>query len=301
MDINKTIRQYIIYILNYISPILSISDETYLRIKYWVKMGKKLNLKNPQTFNEKIQWLKLYGRRPIDTVLSDKFAVKEFISKTIGSEYVIPILGVWDRFDDIEFDSLPNQFVLKCTHDSGGIIVCKDKRKLDKQTAKKKLEKSLKTDYYIYSREKAYKDIPRRIIAEEYKEDTNTKELRDYKFFCFNGEPKLLFVASDRQTAGEETKFDFFDMDYNHLPFTNGHPNAVVPPQKPIKFDEMKLLAGKLSYGIPHVRIDFYEVNGHVYFGEMTFSHWGGMTPFEPEEWDYKLGGWIHLPNQKQQ
>ena len=259
-------------------------------------MGKRLHLKNPRTFNEKLQWLKLYGRRPIDTTLSDKYAVKDYIAKTIGERYVIPLLGVWDRFEDIEFDRLPNQFVLKCTHNSGGIIVCKDKNSLNLSEAKRIIAGALSHDFYLRSREKAYKGIPRRIIAEEYKEDSKTQELRDYKFFCFDGVPKALFIASDRQVDGEETKFDFFDMDYNHLPFTNGHPNAKVLPEKPICFEEMKQLAAKLSKGIPHVRVDFYEVDGHVYFGEMTYSHWGGMTPFVPEEWDYTFGSWITLP-----
>lgn len=258
-------------------------------------MGKKLNLKEPRTFNEKLQWLKLYGRRPEDTVLSDKYAVKDVISRLIGPEYVIPLLGVWDKFEDIDFEKLPNQFVLKCTHDSGGIVICKDKASFDVESARRIISRGLKHDYYIYSREKAYHDIPRRVIAEEYREDSKTKDLKDYKFFCFNGVPKVLFIASDRQTKGEETKFDFFDMDFKHLPFTNGHPNAEIPPEKPITFEEMKVLAAKLSKGIPHVRVDFYEVDGHVFFGEMTFSHWGGMTPFEPEKWDYILGDWISI------
>ena len=275
-------------------------DKLYLRLKFRFAMGRKLNLKDPRTFNEKLQWLKLYGRRPIDTLLSDKYAVKGFISKTIGEQYVIPLIGVWDKFDDIDFNQLPDKFVLKCTHDSGGLIVCKDKKNLDIESARKMFNKSLKTDYYVYSREKAYRDIPRRILAEEYKEDSKTGELRDYKFFCFDGVPRALFIASDRQIKGEETKFDFFDINFNHLPFTNGHPNAKVMPEKPVCFDEMKALAAKLSEGIPHVRVDFYEVDGHVYFGEMTYSHWGGMTPFVPEEWDYIFGSWIKLPNVKQ-
>ena len=277
-----------------IAPI--VPDKLYLHIKYYLRMGKRLNLRHPVTYNEKIQWLKLYARRPIDTTLSDKYAVKEYIAKTIGERYVIPLIGVWDKFDDIDFDKLPNQFVLKCTHDSGGVVICKDKSLFDVEEARKVINRGLKNDYYVFSRERAYRDIPRRIIAEEYREDSKTKELRDYKFFCFNGEPKALFIASDRQANGEETKFDFFDMDYNHLPFTNGHPNASVLPEKPSCFEEMKSLAAKLSEGIPHVRVDFYEVNGQVYFGEMTYSHWGGMTPFEPEEWDIIFGDWIKLP-----
>lgn len=292
----KLINKLFLKTLDTIATMIPIPDKTYLRLKFFFRMGKRLNLKNPQTFNEKLQWLKLYGRRPIDTVLSDKYAVKEYIARTIGEQYVIPLLGVWDRFEDIDFDKLPNQFVLKCTHDSGGIVICKDKCKLDKERAKKTINRGMKHNFYVYSREKAYRDIPRRIIAEEYREDPITKELRDYKFFCFEGVPKALFIASDRQVVGEETKFDFFDMNFNHLPFTNGHPNAKVLPQKPKCFDEMKELAAKLSKGMPHVRVDFYEVDGRVYFGEMTYSHWGGMTPFEPEEWDYKFGSWIKIP-----
>lgn len=290
-------RRYGLAILERIAPI--VPDKLYLHCKYYFRVGKHLNLEHPVTFNEKLQWLKQYGRRPIDTVLSDKYAVKEYISKKIGVQYEIPLLGVWDRFDDIDFDKLPNQFVLKCTHDSGGIVICKDKSSFNKKAAREVINKGLKHNFYVYSREKAYRDIPKRIIAEEYKEDSTTGELRDYKFFCFNGEPKALFIASDRQIKGEETKFDFFDMEYNHLPFTNGHPNADVYPAKPVCFEEMKRLASILSEGIPHVRVDFYEVDGRVYFGEMTYSHWGGMTPFEPESWDKTFGDWIELP-QKQ-
>ena len=290
-------RKYLLLLLDRVlAPNLPIPDAIYLRIKYYCRMGKRLNLKNPRTFNEKLQWLKLFGRRPIDTTLSDKYAVKEYIAKTIGNQYVIPLLGVWDKFEDIDFDKLPNQFVLKCTHDSGGVVICKNKDTFNVESARKILRRGMRHNFYVFSRENAYRDIPRRIIAEEYREDTKTGELRDYKFFCFDGEPKALFIASDRQMKGEETKFDFFDMEYNHLPFTNGHPNAKVLPEKPVCFDEMKTLAAKLSKGIPHVRVDFYEVDGQVYFGEMTYSHWGGMTPFEPEKWDYIMGSWINLP-----
>lgn len=280
----------------FIAPHIPIPDTIYLHLKYFIRMGKPLHLNNPQTFNEKLQWLKLYGRRPIDTILSDKYAVKDYIANKIGAKYVIPLIGVWDKFEDIDFDKLPNQFVLKCTHDSGGIVICKNKKDFDVKSAKSIINGGLTKDFYIYSREKAYKNIPRRIIAEEYREDPVTGELRDYKFFCFDGVPKALFIASDRQVVGEETKFDFFDMNFNHLPFTNGHPNANVLPQKPERFEEMKELAAILSEGIPHVRVDFYEVSGRVYFGEMTYSHWGGMTPFVPEKWDYIFGEWIKLP-----
>lgn len=284
------------YILHRVAPWMK-NDEFYLKMDYFLLMRKKLNLKNPQTFNEKLQWLKLYDRKPEYTKMVDKYEVKKYVARIIGEEYVIPSLGVWDRVEDIEWEKLPNQFVLKCTHDSGGLVICKEKESLDIEGAKCKLRKALKTDYYIGSREWPYKNVKPRIIAEQYMED-ETGELRDYKFFCFDGDVKALFIASDR-TKDVETKFDFFDENFNHLPFTNGHPNADVPPSKPICFKEMKKLASVLSKGIPQVRVDFYEIRGKVYFGEMTFFHWSGMTPFVPEEWDYKFGSWINLSKNK--
>lgn len=273
-----------------------LSDKAYVSKKYSCLMGKKLNLDNPKTYNEKLQWLKLYDRKPIYTTMVDKYEVKKYVADKIGEEYIIPTLGVWDNFEDIDFDALPNQFVLKCTHDSGGLCICKDKSTFDIEAAKEKINKSLRKNYYYSGREWPYKDVKPRIIAEQYMEDTKTAELRDYKFFTFNGEAKMLFIASERQKQGEETKFDFFDMEFNHLPFTNGHPNAEVLPQKPECFEEMRALSEKLSAGIPHLRVDFYEVNGKIYFGELTFFHWSGMVPFDPEEWDYKIGSWLKLP-----
>ncbi len=294
----KSIRWACLAALDIIAPLFPIPDKLYLKTKYYLRMGKKLNLSNPSTFTEKLQWLKLYGRRPIDTLLSDKYEVKKYVSNLIGDKYVIPLLGIWDHFDEIDFSSLPNAFVLKCTHDSGGVVVCQDKSRFDVSKAKRIIERGLKHNFYVYSREKAYKDIPRRIIAEQYKVDSRTQELRDYKFFCFNGIPKVLFIASDRQSVDQETKFDFFDMDFNHLPITNGHPNATTPPEKPLCFEEMKAIAAKLSSGIPHVRIDLYEADGRIFFGEYTFSHWGGMMPFNPESWDKIMGDWIDLKSE---
>ena len=270
-------------------------DKTYIKLLFRAKCGKKLNLKKPETYNEKLQWLKLYDRRAEYTQMVDKYEAKLYVEERVGKEYIIPTLGIWDRFEDIDFDSLPEQFVLKCTHDSGGLVICRDKDKLDKEMAKKKINSSLARNYYQFGREWAYKNVKPRIIAEAYMEDEETKELRDYKFFCFNGEVKALFIATERASTTEETKFDFFDENFNHLPFTNGHPNALEAPKKPINFEKMKELAARLSTGIPHLRVDLYEVNGKIYFGELTFSHWGGMMPFEPEEWDYKFGSWIQL------
>lgn len=290
----KKPRLYLASFFRKMAPYIS-NDELYLRIMYYLRLGKVLHLSNPVSFNEKLQWLKLYDRNPLYTILVDKYAVKKYVANIIGEEYIIKTIATYDSVEDIDWNALPKQFVLKCTHDSGGIVVCKDKTMLDISASTKKLTECLRTSYYPYNREWPYKNVPRHIIAEQYMEDTKTAELRDYKFFCFNGEPKALFIASDRMSRDEETKFDFFDMDFNHLPFRNGHPNATVLPDKPLCFEKMKQLAAKLSVGFPQVRVDFYEVDGKVYFGEMTFFHWSGMTPFEPEEWDYKLGKFIEI------
>ena len=220
----------------------------------------------------------------------DKAEVKNYVSEKIGNKYVIPTLGVWDKFEDIDFDALPEQFVLKCTHDSGGVIICKDRSSFDIKAARKKLNKFLKRKYFYIWREWPYKNVKPRIIAEKYMEDSKTSELRDYKYFCFGGEAKMIFIASDRQKKNVETKFDFFDMDYNLLPFTNGHPNAKIAPEKPVCFDEMRALAEKLSANIPHVRVDFYEVDGKVYFGELTFTPTGCLGTYYTEAADRELG-----------
>jgi hypothetical protein len=270
-------------------------DKAYLKMKFRHTMGHKLNLKNPKTFSEKLQWLKLYDRRPEYIVMVDKVKAKDYVASVLGEEYIIPTLGVWENPDDIDFDKLPDRFVLKCNHNSGtGMYICKDKNKMDVDKVKEELKKGIKEDYYKKNREWPYKDVPRRAFAEAYMED-EFGELRDYKFFCFNGEVKAMFIATDRSKGEHAVRFDFFDENYNHLPFTNGHPNATVQPEKPRMFEEMKVLASKLSKGIPQVRIDFFEVGNKVYFGEMTFFHWSGLQPFVPEEWDYKFGEWIKL------
>lgn len=273
-----------------------LSDEVYLKLRYRAVFGSKLNLLNPTGYNEKIQWLKLYDRKPQYTTLVDKAEVKDYVAKIIGKQYIIPTLGIWNNFDEIDFDMLPNQFVLKSTHDSGGLIICKDKKKLDKVKAKIKIEKSLRRNFYFEGRQWPYKNVNPRVIAEQYMVDESGYELKDYKFFCFDGEPKIMFIASDRGKEGEDTKFDFFDMKFKHLNLKNGHPMSDKMISKPESFEKMKELAAILSKGIPHVRIDFYDINGKIYFGEMTFFHHSGFCPFEPSEWDKKLGSWIRLP-----
>ena len=273
-----------------------INDSSYLKILFKGYMGQKLNLEAPKTYNEKLQWMKIHYFDENYTSMVDKYEAKKIIGELIGEEYIIPTLGVWDSYDDINFSDLPDQFVLKCTHDSGGVYVCHDKSKIDHRKVRKQLESSLNKNFYWECREWPYKNIKPRIIAEKYMEDHKMGQLIDYKFFTFNGEPKYMFIASDRQKAGEETKFDFFDMDFNYLQIKNGHPNSDITPIKPENFELMKELAIKLSEGLPHVRVDFYEVDSKVYFGEMTFFHWSGLTPFIPEEWDYKLGEVFSLP-----
>lgn len=270
-------------------------DRWFIQAKYFYHFKKFANLRNPKTYNEKLQWLKLYNRKPEYSKMVDKYDAKKIVASIIGDEYIIPAYGVWDKFDDINFDILPNQFVLKTTHDCGGIVVCKDKSKFDKDTAKKILEKHQKRNYYAEGREWPYKNVKPRILAEKFMEDTETKELRDYKFFAFNGNVKMLFIASDRQSENEQTKFDFFDENFNHLDLCNGHPNRECDIKKPVSFELMKNLAEKLSKDIPHVRVDFYEVDGKVYFGELTFFHWSGFVPFQPEKWDEIMGNWIQL------
>lgn len=269
-------------------------DKTYIRLKWWTTMNYPLHLDSPKTFNEKLQWLKLHDHNPNYPRLVDKVEAKKIVGGIIGEDYIIPTIGIYESVEDINFESLPNQFVLKCTHDSNGVVICKDKSYFDVEKAKGKLKRGLEQSYYFLNREWPYKNVKPRIIAEQYMED-ETGELRDYKFFCFNGEVKALFIASDR-TKKEPTKFDFFDENFNHLPFTNGHPNAMKPIEKPIGFEHMKEIAARLSQGIPHVRVDLYDIKGKIYFGELTFYHWSGFTPFEPQEWDYNFGEFIKLP-----
>lgn len=290
VKMNKIIKNGI-YELSHLLP-----DKVYIQLKYYSRFKKWCNLKEPQTFNEKLQWLKLYDCRPKYTTMVDKYEAKKYVAEIIGEGYIIPTLGVWDKFEDIDFEKLPNQFVLKCTHDSGGLVIVRDKRELDIETAKRKINSSLSRNYYWQGREWPYKNVKPRIIAEKYMVDKSNDDLKDYKFFCFDGFAKVMFIASDRASETEETKFDFYDMDFKHLPITNGHPNSIHEIKRPKSFDKMKKLANKLSHGIPHVRVDFYDIDGRIYFGELTFSHWSGMMPFVPEVWDKIFGKWIKLP-----
>lgn len=271
----------------------NMSDEKFIKMRFKHNFGYEPDLDNPKTFNEKLQWLKLYNRQPIFSTMVDKYGAKEYVANIIGAEHIVPTLGVWDSFEEIDFPSLPNQFVLKCTHDSGGLVICKDKSKLDIDEAKQKIQKSLKENYYLHGREWPYKNVKPRIIAEKYLEDESGNGLKDYKFFCFDGEPKFMFIATGR--AEGKTCFDFFDLDFNHIPVKQHYPNAAVLPKKPKRFEEMKELAAKLSKNLKHVRVDFFEVDDKIYFGELTFMHFGGLEKFEPNSYDYKFGEYLNL------
>lgn len=272
-------------------------DKYYLKWFYYNVFGYFPNLRNPKTYNEKIQWLKLYERKPFLSKLVDKIEVKDWVAKKIGDKYIIPTIGIWNNPNEIDINNLPDKFVLKTNHDSGGLYICNNKSKALKNWSDicLKLQKSLDTNYYKIGREWPYKYVKRRIFAEKFIE-TVDGEVSDYKFFCFSGEPKYLFVATERQKEGEDVKFDFFDINYNHLALKQGHENSKCIPEKPAQFNEMVELAKKLSEGFIHVRVDFYNVNDKVYFGEMTFYHNSGFVPFDPSEWDNTFGDMINLP-----
>ena len=275
-----------------------LNDESYLRIFYRLSMNKKLDLSNPQTFNEKLQWLKLHDHRPEYTMMVDKYKVRKYIADKLGEKYLIPLLGVWDNPDEIDFDVLPNQFVLKCNHNSGlGMCICKDKESLDINRIKKNLKKGFKQNYYKYGREWPYKSVSRKIIAEKYMIDESGEELKDYKIHCFNGEPKFILVCSER-FSDSGLKENFYDIDWNLLNMRRpGHSNTIYPIEKPECLNEMLVLAKKLSKNMTFVRIDFYVINKHIYFGEITFYPATGMENFEPVDWDYRLGSLIDLKN----
>lgn len=269
-------------------------DKPYLELMYWVKMDHRLDLKNPRTFNEKLQWLKLYNRRPEYTMMADKVLVRDYIAKTLGPEYLIPLLGVWDDPDEIDFDKLPDRFVLKCNHNSGlGMCICKDKSKLDIDKVRKELREGLKQNYYLTGREWPYKDIPRKILCEQYMED-GSEELVDYKLMCFGGEVQCSFVCSERFSSNG-LRVTFFDRDWRVMPFERHYPKSDSPIPKPQCYTKMVAFAEKLSEGMPFVRVDFYEIGGRLYFGELTFFPGGGYEEFTPEEYDGILGDQIRI------
>lgn len=273
-------------------------DKWAVSIKYRNHFYRKLDLKNPRTFNEKLQWLKLYDRRPEYTRMVDKYLAKEYIASVIGEEYVIPTLGVWKSFDEINFDTLPDQFVLKCNHGSGDVVICKDKKALDIVAARKKLTAALEQDYYLVSREWPYKNVPRRIIAEQYLEDAQTHDARDYKFFCFDGEVKCFKVDLDRFIGRHA---NWYDRDSKIVPYgtVGAEPLYDRVVELPTDLEKIIGLAEKLSAGLPFLRVDFYYVNNKIYSGELTFYPASGLTPFTDMEWDRIMGSWLKLPEKK--
>lgn len=274
----------------------NMDDKKFIEKMFKATMDYPLNLENPKSFNEKLQWLKLYDRNPLYTKLVDKYKVREYISEKIGEDYLIPLLGVWDDPEEIDFDSLPNKFVLKCNHNSGlGMCICTDKSKIDIKKVKNELKSGLAQNYYLNGREWPYKNVSRKIICEKYMTDETGKNLRDYKFYCFDGKPKIVGIYQDRN-SDKETTGDFFDMNFELVDLRFGMPNALNKPQKPQKFQEMIKIAEILSEGMPEVRVDLYISNNKIYFGELTFFDGGGFDKIEPLEWDYKLGSWIKLP-----
>ena len=280
------------YIMMYVNPNW-MSDRLHLETTWLIVKHQHLDLEHPKTFNEKLQWLKLYDRNPKYTIMVDKCKAKKWVAKKIGEQYIIPTLAEYKTVDEIDLDKLPSQFVLKCNHDSGSVMICRDKAKFDIVAAKKKLTQCLATDPSAQFGEWAYRNVPRRILAEKYMEEKGQLNLMDYKWFCFDGVPRIMYISRDH---AEDTRTDFFDMEFNRLPMRMQAPNSDVPPTKPAQFDEMKRIAEILSTGIPHVRVDLYVINGRIYFGEMTFYHCGGMVDVQPYEWNVKMGDMITLP-----
>lgn len=270
-------------------------DSFYLRAVYRICFGRKLNLDNPQTFNEKLQWLKLYNRKSIMTTMVDKIEAKKYVADVIGEEYIIPTISIFETVEEIDWDKLPNQFVLKCTHDSGGVVVCKDKNKLNIAEASAKLKKALNQTYYFSKREWPYKNVKPRIICEKYLSN-NGEDLDDYKVFNFNNGPQIILVCKDRFKNNGLTE-DFFTDKWEHLDIARlEHPNSNNCIKKPDNLEKILELSSLLSKGYPFLRTDFYSVDGKIYFGELTFFPSSGFNGFNPNEWDEKLGSRIILP-----
>lgn len=273
-------------------------DEMYLKILFRANLGYSLNLNHPKTFNEKLQWIKLYDRRDEYVQMVDKVSAKEYVAPIIGRQHIIQTLGVWEKFDDIDFDALPDRFVLKCTHDSHTVVICKDKKHLDMAKARATIEHGLKTNYYLVGREWPYKNVKPRILAEEYIA-VDGMELYDYKIYCFNGVPKLVCVASGRGVKGG-LRIDYYDLNKERLPIQSGtYKNSTETHRFPDEFEDMVTIAAKLSRGIPYVRVDLYCVQGTIYFGELTLFDSAGFVPLHPSQWDEVWGSWIQLPPRK--
>ena len=296
MEIKKYIRHPSLFLLKLDKKnIIRINDKKYIQLEFLKQFNRLPNLDNPESFNEKLQWLKIYDRNPLYSLMVDKYEVKKYVANIIGNEYIIPTIGIYDHFDDIDFENLPNRFVIKCTHDSGSVVICNDKKSFDIKKAKERINKYLKREYYYEHREWPYKNVKPRILVE--KSISSNKQLMDYKIMCFNGNPLYSFVCTDRFNKSEGLAVTFFDLEWNKMPFKRHYRVDENVIEKPEKYNEMIELSKKLSEDIPFLRVDFYEVNGKIYFGELTFFPGGGLEEFTPEEWDYKLGSLIDLGN----
>ena len=297
MTLNKIIifpRILLFRVWRLLSPLIS-NDKFYLSVNYFLLRGKILHWSDPKRFNEKLQWLKLHTDAPERVKLVDKYEVKNVVKNIIGEKYIIPTYGVWNSFDDINFDKLPDQFVLKCTHDSGGVIICDSKSKFDIKRARKKLNRHLKVNFFYGDREYGYKEVPHRIIAEKYMVDESGWQLKDYKVFCFNGEPKFIEVDYDRYVGH---KLNVYDLNWNYIDFymtSPNDPNVEIP--RPKKLEEMLDLCRKLSEKEIFVRVDFYSIGDEIYFGELTYFPGAGVIDFHPDNYDYVLGEMLELPD----
>ena len=272
-------------------------DEEYLKRKFVSKMKYELDLSNPRTFSEKLQWLKIYDRNPLYTRMVDKYAAKKYVAGIIGEEHIIPTIGVWNSFDEIDFDILPEKFVIKCTHDSGGLVIVRDKELLNKKRARKKIQKSLKQNYYYAGREWPYKDVKPRVIVEKYMSDAKqVSGLTDYKFYCFNGEPKYLYVSTGLENHAT-ARISFLNTNWSFASFRRSDYEPLeVLPDKPQRYEEMLEIVRLLSQNIPFLRVDLYEIEGQIYFSELTFTPCSGMMPFDPPEADAYVGKFLELP-----
>ena len=285
------------YYMSRVGILNCLSDERFLGRKYFLNFGKRINLDYPKTFNEKLNWLKLHDRKDIYTRMVDKAEAKKYVSGIIGEEYIIPTIGVYEKFDDIGFDKLPDSFVIKCTHNSGGIVVCKDKTVFNQRAARKTINRAMKRNYYYGAREWPYKNIKPRIIVEQFVKDDIVDDLRDYKFMCFNGNPKYVYITVKNDNIFE----NYYDMNFKPVGIDHGFPRSSMKFKKPELFSEMKDIAKKLSKDIPFLRVDLHYVNGKILFGEMTFYDWAGLRPFPDEgKWDEKLGNLLVLGNEKE-
>ncbi len=294
-------RYFIIY-LNHFGLLNFINDVNYQKLMYWANTNKKLNLDNPKGFNEKLKWLMIHDKNPLYTQLVDKYKVREYVTEKIGEQYLIPLISIYSKPEDIDFSILPDKFVLKCNHNSGeGMCICKNKNTLDYDLVKNKLSKGLHSNGYMIAREWPYKNVVPLVVCEKYMEDELSKSmgidgLLDYKFYCFNGVPKFLYVSLTEKDKGKKSNMNYYDMDFNRTPFVRPDHNSLsFDVQKPICFDEMKRIAESLSKDIPFVRVDLYQINGKVYFGELTLYPGAGHGIFSPEEWELKLGDWLDI------